>query len=82
MLRAAPAAVSLSAKPGRQAETDAEAEFPAMPPSAGPNRSRMLTLAAAVQYDAIQRAAEQRHLPARVAGRMSPLGRSNIPTCA
>ena len=70
MLRAAPAAASLSAKPGPQAETDAEAEFPANASISWPNRSRIAHPALRQsEYDAIQRAAEQRHLPASTLAR-------------
>ena len=46
------------------AEADPEAEFPSEAVTTWPNRSRMLTLRLRQsEYDAIQRAAEQRHLP-------------------
>lgn len=46
------------------AMADPEAEFPADTSISWPNRSRMLTLRLRQsEYDAIQRAAEQRHLP-------------------
>jgi hypothetical protein len=46
------------------AETNPEAEFPEGTSISWPNRSRMLTLRLRQsEYDAIQRAAEQRHLP-------------------
>ncbi len=46
------------------AEADPEAEFPSGAVTTWPNRSRMLTLRLRQsEYDAIQRAAEQRHLP-------------------
>jgi hypothetical protein len=52
------------------AEADPEAEFPADASISWPNRSRMLTLRLRQsEYDAIQRAAEQRHLPASTLAR-------------
>ena len=46
------------------AAADPEAEFPADASISWPNRSRMLTLRLRQsEYDAIQRAAEHRHLP-------------------
>lgn len=46
------------------AETNPEAEFPKDASASWPNRSRMLTLRLRQsEQDAIQRAAEQRHLP-------------------
>lgn len=46
------------------AEADPEAEFPADASISWPNRSRMLTLRLRQsEYDAIQRAAEQQHIP-------------------
>lgn len=52
------------------AETDPEAEFPAKASISWPNRSRMLTLRLRQsEYDAVQRAAEQRHLPASTLAR-------------
>jgi hypothetical protein len=46
------------------AEADPEAEFAADASVSWPNRSRMLTLRLRqTEYDAIQRAAEQRHMP-------------------
>ncbi len=47
------------------AEADPETDFPAGTSISWPNRSRMLTLRLRQsEYDAIQRAAEQRHIPA------------------
>ncbi|MDT0263357.1 hypothetical protein [Jatrophihabitans lederbergiae] len=47
------------------ADAEPEADFPADASISWPNRSRMLTLRLRQsEYDAIQRAAEQRHLPA------------------
>ena len=52
------------------AETDPEAEFPADSSISWPNRSRMLTLRLRQsEYDAIQRAAEQRHMAASTLAR-------------
>lgn len=52
------------------AETDPEAVFPPHAEITRPNRSRMLTLRLRQsEYDAIQRAAEQRHLPASTLAR-------------
>ena len=52
------------------AEAYPEAEFPANASISWPNRSRMLTLRLRQsEYDAIQRAAEQRHLPASTLAR-------------
>jgi hypothetical protein len=52
------------------AETDPEADFPAHASISWPNRSRMLTLRLRQsEYDAIQRAAEQRHIPASTLAR-------------
>ena len=52
------------------AEADPEADFPANASITWPNRSRMLTLRLRQsEYDAIQRAAEQRHLPASTLAR-------------
>lgn len=52
------------------AEADPEAEFPAGASISWPNRSRMLTLRLRQsEYDAIQRAAEQRHIPASTLAR-------------
>jgi hypothetical protein len=52
------------------AEADPEADFPAGASISWPNRSRMLTLRLRQsEYDAIQRAAEQRHLPASTLAR-------------
>ena len=52
------------------AEADAEADFPPHASITWPNRSRMLTLRLRQsEYDAIQRAAEQRHLPASTLAR-------------
>lgn len=52
------------------AETDPETEFPEGASITWPNRSRMLTLRLRQsEYDAIQRAAEQRHLPASTLAR-------------
>ena len=49
---------------------DPEAEFPTSASISWPNRSRMLTLRLRQsEYDAIQRAAEQRHLPASTLAR-------------
>lgn len=46
------------------AEADPEAEFPSNASIGWPNRSRMLTLRLRQsEYDAIERAAEQRHIP-------------------
>lgn len=46
------------------AEIDPDAEFPEGASISWPNRSRMLTLRLRQsEYDAIQQAAEQRHLP-------------------
>jgi hypothetical protein len=53
-----------------RAEADPEAEFPADAAISWSNRSRMLTLRLRQsEYDAIQRAAEQRHLPASTLAR-------------
>ena len=52
------------------AEVDPEADFPADATISWPNRSRMLTLRLRQsEYDAIHRAAEQRHLPASTLAR-------------
>ena len=52
------------------AEADPDADFPANVSISWPNRSRMLTLRLRQsEYDAIQRAAEQRHLPASTLAR-------------
>jgi hypothetical protein len=52
------------------AEADPEAEFLPGAAITWPNRSRMLTLRLRQsEYDAIQRAAEQRHLPASTLAR-------------
>ncbi|MEO8888407.1 MAG: hypothetical protein ABI429_03820 [Jatrophihabitantaceae bacterium] len=52
------------------ANTDPEAQFPGGASISWPNRSRMLTLRLRQsEYDAIQRAAEQRHLPASTLAR-------------
>lgn len=52
------------------AETDTKAEFPPNASISWPNRSRMLTLRLRQsEYDAILRAAEQRHLPASTLAR-------------
>lgn len=52
------------------AEADPEADFPTNASITWPNRSRMLTLRLRQsEYDAIQRAAEQRHLPASTLAR-------------
>ncbi len=52
------------------AEIEPEAEFPEDASISWPNRSRMLTLRLRQsEYDAIQRAAEQRHLPASTLAR-------------
>jgi hypothetical protein len=52
------------------AEADPEAEFPPNASISWPNRSRMLTLRLREsEYDAIQRAAEQRHIPASTLAR-------------
>jgi hypothetical protein len=52
------------------AETEPEAEFPEGASISWPNRSRTLTLRLRQsEYDAIQRAAEQRHLPASTLAR-------------
>lgn len=52
------------------AEADPEADFPTGASISWPNRSRMLTLRLRQsEYDAIQRAAEQRHLPASTLAR-------------
>jgi hypothetical protein len=52
------------------AGADPEAEFPTSASITWPNRSRMLTLRLRQsEYDAIQRAAEQRHLPASTLAR-------------
>ncbi|MDQ2957955.1 MAG: hypothetical protein M3Y42_13425 [Actinomycetota bacterium] len=52
------------------AEVDPEADFPAGASISWPNRSRTLTLRLRQsEYDAIQRAAEQRHLPASTLAR-------------
>lgn len=52
------------------AADDPEAELPADASISWPNRSRMLTLRLRQsEYDAIQRAAEQRHLPASTLAR-------------
>ncbi len=49
---------------------DPEAEFPPEASISWPNRSRMLTLRLRQsEYDAIQRAAEERHLPASTLAR-------------
>jgi len=51
-------------------EADPEAEFPSNASISWPNRSRMLTLRLRQsEYDAIQRAAEQRHIPASTLAR-------------
>jgi len=60
------------------AETNPEAEFPANASISWPNRSRMLTLRLRQsEYDAIQRAAEQRHLPASTLARSLLLDKLN-----
>lgn len=60
------------------AETNPEAEFPADASVSWPNRSRMLTLRLRQsEYDAIQRAAEQRHLPASTLARSLLLDKLN-----
>lgn len=52
------------------ADADPEAEFPPNATISWPNRTRMLTLRLRQsEYDAIQRAAEQRHLPASTLAR-------------
>jgi hypothetical protein len=52
------------------AEADPEAELPTDASISWPNRTRMLTLRLRQsEYDAIQRAAEQRHLPASTLAR-------------
>lgn len=52
------------------AEADPDTEFPADASISWPNRSRMLTLRLRQsEYDAIQRAAEQRHMPASTLAR-------------
>lgn len=52
------------------AEADPEAEFPPNASITWPNRTRMLTLRLRQsEYDAIHRAAEQRHLPASTLAR-------------
>lgn len=52
------------------AEADPEAKFPSNASISWPNRSRTLTLRLRQsEYDAIQRAAEQRHLPASTLAR-------------
>ena len=52
------------------AAADPDAEFPAGTVISWPNRSRMLTLRLRQsEYDAIQQAAEQRHLPASTLAR-------------
>lgn len=52
------------------AEADPEAELPPNTSVTWPNRSRMLTLRLRQsEYDAIQRAAEQRHMPASTLAR-------------
>ncbi len=51
-------------------EADPEAEFPSNASISWPNRSRMLTLRLRQsEYDAIQRVAEQRHIPASTLAR-------------
>lgn len=60
------------------AMTNAEAEFPANASISWPNRSRMLTLRLRQsEYDAVQRAAEQRHLPASTLARSLLLEKLN-----
>jgi hypothetical protein len=60
------------------AETDPEAEFPENAAISWPNRSRMLTLRLRQsEYDAIQRAAEQRHIPASTLARSLLLDKLN-----
>jgi hypothetical protein len=60
------------------AETDPEAEFPANASISWPNRSRMLTLRLRQsEYNAIQRAAEKRHLPASTLARSLLLDKLN-----
>lgn len=52
------------------AQADPEAPFPTNASITWPNRSRMLTLRLRQsEYDAIQRAAEQRHIPASTLAR-------------
>jgi hypothetical protein len=52
------------------AEANPEVDFPTNASISWPNRSRMLTLRLRQsEYDAIQRAAEQRHLPASTLAR-------------
>lgn len=56
------------------AQTDPEAQFPANASVTWPTRSRMLTLRLRQsEYDAIQRAAEQRHIPALTFARSLPI---------
>jgi hypothetical protein len=60
------------------AETNPEAQFPPNASISWPNRSRMLTLRLRQsEYDAIQRAAEQRHLPASTLARSLLLDKLN-----
>ncbi len=65
------------------AADDPEAELPADASISWPNRSRMLTLRLRQsEYDAIQRAAEQRHLPASTLARsllLDKLGEQHAP---
>jgi hypothetical protein len=64
------------------AEADPEAAFPADASISWPNRSRMLTLRLRQsEYDAIQRAAEQRHIPASTLARsllLDKLGEEHV----
>lgn len=66
------------------AEADPEAELPPDASITWPNRSRMLTLRLRQsEYDAIQRAAEQRHLPASTLARsllLDKLGEQHHPS--
>jgi len=60
------------------AVTNPEGELPADASISWPNRSRMLTLRLRQsEYDAIQRAAEQRHLPASTLARSLLLDKLN-----
>jgi hypothetical protein len=60
------------------AATDPEAEFPRNAAISWPNRSKMLTLRLRQsEYDAIQRAAEERHIPASTLARSLLLDKLN-----
>lgn len=59
-----------AARADAAAEADPEAELPPDASISWPNRSRMLTLRLREsEYDAIQHAAEQRHIPASTLAR-------------